>query len=293
MHPALSVIVFTTLSGMGFGLMFWLGLGAMRVSGFMAATVCVLALGLSSVGLIASTFHLGHPERAWRAFSQWRSSWLSREGIVAVATLVCFALFAMMWVTYDDRDPVLGLIVALLSIVTVFATAMIYAQLATVPRWNTRLTPLLFVLYALAVPALMTGMFKAAVVLLIALGVVQFLHWRHGDKGLADTASPETATGLGHLGKVRLLEAPNSSPNYLMKEMIHHVGRKRAAALRRVVMVLALGVPLVIALVTVIWGLSHWLLLIAFFAHLIGTFASRWLFFAEAEHVVGLYYGQR
>lgn len=293
MHPAFSVILFTTLSGMGFGLMFWLGMGSMQVSGFMAASVCALALGLASIGLVASTFHLGHPERALKAFSQWRSSWLSREGIVSVAALIAFALYALFWVVFGDRDAVLGWVAAILAILTVFATAMIYAQLRTVPRWNTPLTPLLFVLYALAVPALLTGEYVQSFGFLIVLSVVQFAHWFNGDKGLKGVSTPESATGLGALGKVHLLEAPNSSPNYLMKEMVHHVGRKRAASLRKVVMVLALAVPLLIALISLIWGLNHLLLLVAFAAHLIGTFASRWLFFAEAEHVVGLFYGQR
>ena len=293
MHPAASVIVFTVLSGLGFGLMFWLGLGSMQVSGFMAASVSLLALGLAAIGLLASTFHLGHPERAWRAFSQWRSSWLSREGVVAVATLAAFAAYAYGWVFHDTRIVLLGWVAAALALLTVFCTAMIYTQLRTGPRWNTPLTPLLFALYALSVPALLTGEFVQALGFLILLAAVQVAHWLNGDKGLRETATPETATGLGHLGEVRLLEAPNSSPNYLMREMIHHVGRKRAAALRRLTLILAIAIPILVALASLIWGLSHLLLLVAFAAHLAGTLASRWLFFAEAEHVVGLYYGKR
>ena len=43
----------------------------------------LIAYALASGGLIASTFHLGHPERAIKAFTQWRSSWLSREAWLA------------------------------------------------------------------------------------------------------------------------------------------------------------------------------------------------------------------
>ena len=77
MHPAPSVIVFTTLSGLGFGLLFWLGLGLPTVTGWVAFAFFAIAYALAVGGLMASTFHLGHPERAWKAFSQWRSSWLS------------------------------------------------------------------------------------------------------------------------------------------------------------------------------------------------------------------------
>jgi ferredoxin len=98
MHPAYSVIFFTTASGAGYGLWFWLGLriAAEGLPDPAWPGVATLVLGgvLVSLGLLSSTFHLGHPERAWRAFSQWRSSWLSREGVAAVATyLPAGALF--------------------------------------------------------------------------------------------------------------------------------------------------------------------------------------------------------
>lgn len=293
MHPAWSVIVFTVLSGQGFGFMFWLGLGAMRVDGMMAFSVCALAFVFASVGLLSSTLHLGHPERAWKAFSQWRSSWLSREGVVSVLTLAVFGLYAWHWVVGGVRYVPLGWLASALALATVFCTAMIYRQLKTVPRWHTPLTPVLFILYALAVPALMTGWFWIGLLLLVALAFVQVKHWGHGDKGIANAATPESATGLGHLGQVRLLESPNSAPNYLMKEMVHQVGRKRAAALRQVAVVAALGLPLVFALGTVAFGFSHLLALLVFVVHIVGVLASRWLFFAEAQHVVGVYYGQR
>lgn len=293
MHPAWSVIVFTVLSGFGFGMMFWLGLGAMRVSGFMAGTVCALAIFLAVVGLLSSTRHLGHPERAWKAFSQWRSSWLSREGVVSVAALAAFGLYAAIWVLGGERVMVLGWIASALAMATVFCTAMIYAQLKTVPRWNTEWTPLVFVLYAMAVPGLVTGVFVPAAGLLAVLAFVQWKHWGAGDGALSRAGTPESATGLGHLGQVRLLEAPNSSPNYLMTEMMHQVGRKRAASLRRVAMVAGVLVPLLIALGLAFGGVHHGMLLVAFVVHLAGAMASRWLFFAEAEHVVGLYYGRR
>ena len=89
-HPAPSVILFTTASGAGYGLLAWLGaagaFGGLPADRWFGGVAMVIGLGLVSAGLLASTFHLGHPERAWRALSQWRSSWLSREGVAAMAT---------------------------------------------------------------------------------------------------------------------------------------------------------------------------------------------------------------
>ena len=83
MHPAASVIIFTSLSGLGFGLLVFLGLGIIIPTGFMAFIIFTLAYVLAVGGLMASTFHLGRPERALKAFTQWKSSWLSREAWLA------------------------------------------------------------------------------------------------------------------------------------------------------------------------------------------------------------------
>ncbi len=95
MHPAGSVIVFTVASGLGFGLLTWLGLGLPDVRGWAAFWYYALGFGLAGGGLLASTFHLGNPQRFLKAFSQWRSSWLSREGCLAVAALAVLGLFAI------------------------------------------------------------------------------------------------------------------------------------------------------------------------------------------------------
>ena len=120
MHPAYSVILVTTASGAGYGLLVWLGvlsaIDALPADRWFGFAGLALSLGLISVGLLASTFHLGHPERAWRAFLQWRSSWLSREGAAAVATYVPAGLFGIGWVLFERTDSIFalfGLIAAL------------------------------------------------------------------------------------------------------------------------------------------------------------------------------------
>ena len=97
MHPANSVILFTTLSGLGFGMMVWLGLG-LGPSGDTAGPITAfIALCFAGIGLVSSTFHLGNPQRALKAFSQWRSSWLSREGCVSVVLMTLFFVFTVLW----------------------------------------------------------------------------------------------------------------------------------------------------------------------------------------------------
>ncbi|MEM8657566.1 MAG: DmsC/YnfH family molybdoenzyme membrane anchor subunit [Pseudomonadota bacterium] len=291
MHPAPSIILFTALSGLGFGLMIFLGIDPPSKGGWVMAVFSVLALGLSSIGLLASTLHLGHPERAIKAFSQWRSSWLSREGVVAVATLLTFTAYAGLIVVFDVTAPLLGGLAAALALITVICTAMIYAQLKTVPRWHQPLTPVLFVLFALAGGALLAGKVTLSLWLIAALAAAQVVAWVQGDKALAASGTTmETATGLGALGKVRLLESPHTGNNYLLKEMVYVIGRKHSTKLRVIALVLLAILPLALGL---IFEVKHTLAGVIVLSHVAGLLVSRWLFFAEAEHVVGLYYGKR
>lgn len=289
MHPAPSVIFFTSFSGLGFGLLTFLGLGYPAPIGWIAFVFYAIGFALAVGGLVASTFHLGHPERALKAFTQWRTSWLSREGVVSVSALIVMGLHAALAIFFGVVIAPLGWIGAALCLLTVFCTAMIYAQLRTVPRWNQPLTPVLFLLYSLAGGALLAGHLSLAAWLLAALLIAQVAWWLLGDRRFAQAGSTiGSATGLGTRGRVRLLEAPHTSPNYLLKEMAFSVGRKHARRLRLLALLCVGLVPLALL---VVLPPSHWSAGPALVLHVIGLLAARWLFFAEAEHVQALYYG--
>ena len=291
MHPAPSIIFFTVFSGLGFGMLAFLGLGKPDVSGFTAFVFFAIAYALAVGGLISSTFHLGNPQRALKAFSQWRTSWLSREGCLAVATLIVMGLYAIGIIFFNTRIGVLGLLGAALCVLTVLGTSMIYTQIKTVPRWHHWTTPLVFLSYALTGGAFLTGEVQIAAAGLVTIGILQIIAWVIGDKRFAASGSTiETATGLGTIGKTRMFEAPHSSKNYLMKEMVHVIGRKHARNLRIIGLVLLSLIPWVLLM---FFPFSHMLAIIAILAHVAGALTTRWLFFAEAEHTVGLYYGQR
>ncbi|MCU0907995.1 MAG: dimethyl sulfoxide reductase anchor subunit [Rhodobacteraceae bacterium] len=288
MHPAPSLIAFTVLSGAGFGLMVFLGLGLPAATGWTAALWHALAFALAGGGLVASTLHLGHPERALLAFTQWRSSWLSREACLAVATLAIMALHGAS-ALLGHRPPIFGALGAALAIATVTATAMIYAQLRAVPRWHHWTVPALFVVLSLSGGALLSGNGPIAAALLTAAGALMLAHWHIGDGALARTRStPGTATGLAGQGAVRLFERPHTGDNYLTREMVFTVARRRAGALRAVALTLGIAIPALLALLP----FGAWTLVPAAVLHLTGIAAQRWLFFAQAEHMVGLYYGR-
>jgi DMSO reductase anchor subunit len=290
MHPAPSVIIFTTFSGLGFGLLFWLGLDTTPPTGWVAFVFWLIAYVMAVGGLLASTFHLGHPERFLKAFTQWRSSWLSREGIAAVATLVLMGLYGLGLVFFGTAWQPLGYLGAIGALATVYTTSMIYAQMKTVPRWHSGLTPAMFVSVSLAGGALLKGYSTLALLLIIVAGIVLIMSWIEGDKAFENSGTTmATATGLGDIGSVRAFEPPHTGTNYLMREFIHVVGRKHSHKLRMISFGLAIVLPVILLLLP----FSHWIALIAVISHIAGVLASRWLFFAEAEHVVGLYYGKR
>ena len=287
MHPAPSVIVFTTLSGTGFGLLAWLGIDPDPVTGLAAFAWFALAFALAVGGLISSTLHLGRPERALLAFCQWRSSWLSREGVCAVAALLIMGAYATGLIFLEQHWIILGWLGAGLCLLTVFTTSMIYAQLSTVPRWRSPLTPVLFLILSICGGAVLAGPPITALVLLIIAGVMQLAWWLTGDSAFAKRGSTtETATGLGALGDVRSFEHPHTSPNYLMKEFMFSVGRRHVQKLRVISLALMVVCP------TMLLFISQGLIVVlaAATCHIIGVAISRWLFFAQAEHVVSLYY---
>lgn len=290
MHPAPSVIVFTTFSGLGFGLLFWLGLGMPLVFGWTALAYFALAYVMAVGGLLASTFHLGRPERAVRAFSQWRTSWLSREAWTSVATLLIMAAFGAGLVFAGQNFALLGIVGALLAMLTVFTTSMIYTQLKTVPRWHNWTTPAMFLLLSLGGGALLAGQTLYALPLLAIGGTVQVVTWMTGDGRLAASGTTlASATGLGGLGRVRAFEPPHTGTNFLLREFVYVVGRKHSAQLRLIALILGFGVPIAFLVLPYnpLWTAC------AAISHIAGILAQRWLFFAQAEHVVGLYYGKR
>lgn len=310
MHPAYSVIFFTTASGAGYGLLFWLSLaelfGALPQTRWLSAIALTVALGLVTLGLLSSTFHLGHPERAMGAFSQWRSSWLSREGVAAVATYVPAGLLWLIWVFGIDAGvtPLLGLLSALGAVVTVYCTSMIYASLRTIRQWHHRFVPLVYLALAAGTGALLFCLIFAAagplpvwpkLAALLSLGLAGGLKLRYwsaidGDPGQYTT---EMATGLGHLGRVRPLDPPHTMPNFVMREMGYAVARKHAERLRKSALLSLFLVPLLMAVMSLVAGtLAGALFAVAVVTAAFGVFLERWLFFAEAEHVSQLYYGR-
>jgi len=331
MHPAYSVIFFTAASGTGYGL---LGLmGILAASGHLPAypnlglVGLAVALLLITGGLLSSMAHLGHPERFLRALTQWRSSWLSREGIAAILTYLPAAWLGIGWVFFADTPQswrLAGPITAGLALITVWSTAMIYASLPTVPQWHTMRTNWVYLALAVAGGALLLNVLRLpwipfeplfgglAVAGLALAWLAKEAYWRHADGGTGRVTA-EAATGLGALGKVRLFESPHTESNYLMQEMGYRLARRHATRLRALVRVLLFAVPMGLVgvslllqagsqappgaseeVVSTAWTfefLGGTAAVLALFPAGLGLIMERWLFFAEAKHMVMLYYG--
>lgn len=310
MHPALSIIVFTTLSGMGYGLLLWLGLLAppwlLPIGAWTGVAGVVLALVFITIGLLSSSLHLGHPERAWRAFTQWRSSWLSREGVASLVTYVPAVAYGFLWFTggYETLWELAGYATAAGAVVTVWCTAMIYRSLKPIRRWHngwvvpnylslaaatggTWLVAVMAIRDELSTPRTAVA---AAVVVAIA-AALKIGYWRFIDANSGPTIG--AATGLGRFGTVRALDPPHTEDNYLLKEMGFRIARRHAAKLRRIALGLGFATPIVLLLVAAASGgwAAAVAAVIAAVSATAGALVERWLFFAEAKHTVTLYYG--
>jgi sulfite dehydrogenase (quinone) subunit SoeC len=304
MKPALSVIFFTVSSGAGLGLMFLLVLS--RFSHLAPASsqwwAAAIAAGLLlTAGLISSTLHLANPKNAWRAFSRFRTSWLSREGVLAVAIYPLSALY--LWGVYQQQRlliVVVGLLLALLCLAVLYSTAMIYACLKTIPRWNNWQTRLAFPVLGLMSGALLllafvpqarpfAGPFALGMLGLGGLLKLSYV-WRFTkSEGKHMTINQALQpVRKQQAGQVRLLDVGHSAGTFLTNEFMFELARGKAMQLRWAMWVLGFVAPFALVLLTTS-PIGVW---IAVLLSLTGLLCERWLFFAEAQHVVRLYHGQ-
>ena len=299
------MIFFTVSSGAGLGLLVWLVLlnstgfaGGIPTESFIQ--ILATGLGLTTAGLISSTLHLANPRNAWRAFSQFRTSWLSREGVLAVALYPVAILYGLL-VTMGSAGALsagVGLLLALLALGVLYCTGMIYACLKTVPRWHTQLVPAAYVLLGLYSGALIGLPFIAcadspvappatfALVLLATAFMVKAIYFARFRAPVVQHTINSALT----LGKktIRLLDVGHTHGTFLTDEFCFKLARGHAVALRLVSVVLGFVLPLAVLMS----GINTPIFLtVSGFACLLGLLAERWLFFAEAEHVVRLYHG--
>lgn len=316
MKPALSVIFFTVSSGAGLGLAIWLVLaqwGWAAAGGVPAADHPLLqwagglSLGLVLAGLMSSTQHLANPRNAWRALARVRTSWLSREGLCALLWLA----FALLHGVLSQRGATLigftGALLLLLSLATVICTAMIYACLRTVPRWRTWHTPVIYLLHALLSGGLLWSLLRQATgvpggltngglllsLLALSLMVTLLYEAKFSDRV---TATINQALGVplqapaGHVqGQVRLLDTGHAHRTFLTNEFGFVLAREQAWRLRALMVLLTAVLPVLLLLLAppIVPVLAATVL-----CFLAGLLVHRWLFFAQAEHVVRLYHGQ-
>jgi sulfite dehydrogenase (quinone) subunit SoeC len=302
--PALSVIFFTVSSGAGLGLMFLLVLS--RFSHLAAASpqwwAAALACGiLLTAGLISSTLHLANPKNAWRAFSRFKTSWLSREGVLAVAIYPLAALY--LWAVYQQQRSLIvgvGVLLALLCLAVLYSTAMIYACLKTIPRWNNWQTRLSFPVFGLMSGSILLlafvpqarpfagpmamGMLGLGGLLKLSY-VLRFAKMDGQHTSINQALQPVRKQ---QAGQVRLLDVGHSAGTFLTNEFMFELARDKVLQLRWVMWILGFILPLLLLLLTTS-SVAVWL---AALFSLAGLLCERWLFFAEAQHVVRLYHGQ-
>jgi DMSO reductase anchor subunit len=308
MHPAFSVIFFTVASGAGFGLfsllfiadVFKLGGGFSREQLVMGG---LMAMGLVVFGLLSSTFHLANPKNAWRAMTRFRTSWLSREGVFAIAFMPLALIYlASIWfdVPLWLRETS-GFLTAVLAWITVFSTGMIYACLKTIRQWNTPLVPAnylalgyasgsLLLLLGAVVAGLDTLPYIAMSALILAIAAVLKAIYYFWIRSPGLTPTINTATGLTR-AKVKLLDTGHTHGTFLTQEFGFQLARQKASLLKAVVF----GVGFALPGLMLVWVFNqqdgHVAAVVAVLAGIAGAAVERWLFFAEARHVVNLYHG--
>jgi len=307
MHPAFSVIFFTVSSGAGFGLFALLYLtdlfgldGGMPIEQKLVAGI--LALVLVAAGLTSSMFHLANPKNAWRAFSRFRTSWLSREGVFAMGFYPFAIIYlGLTWLSMPGLEIlrlVAGALATLLAWITLFSTGMIYGCLKTIRQWNSPLVPANYLalghftgsLLLLAVAShgsvALTGYVSLVLALLVAAASLKAIYYFWiASPGTGPTI--KTATGFTR-GTVRLLDTGHTHGTFLTQEFGFQVARKFSLMLKAFVFAAGFVIP---ALLLTLGENASAAIYAAVMTALLGMVAERWLFFAEARHVINLYHG--
>jgi DMSO reductase anchor subunit len=310
MHPAFSVIFFTITSGLGYGLLVITAVMGFIINPFyrhfaeqalvreLLTVSSGIGISLAALGLLSSTLHLANVKNAWRAMFRFKSSWLSREGVFAILSFpIVFAYMAtVLWSNNIILLNVLAVLMFVISLTTVFSTAMIYACLKTIRAWNTSLVPANYLLLSLFGGTLAFSVIfgyygKVGIFLLGTLFLLLFLSFLikviyYFWIGKPSSLSVKSATGLA--GPARLLDNGESSKNFLSKEFGYDVCALKVLILRILSIVLIFIIPAVILSIELTFNT----LVLSLVLHYIGLSFERWLFFAEAKHVVNLFYGR-
>ena len=322
MHPAFSVIFLTTLIGVGQGLFLALVTGQVyslanllqpQDSVRFYAQGSLLALVFLVAGLVASVFHLGRPERAWRAAARWRTSWLSREVIVLPLFMVLVALYGgLHWLGWTqpwfrvkgvipvDATLVVGVLGALAAFALFGCTAMIYASLKFIEEWHSPFTLINFTLFGIASGFMLAAAFSAwtgadlvafygawAVIFTLAAGAGRLLSLRRNAR-LQHKSNLQSAIGVRH-NRIEQKAQGFMGGAFNTREFFH--GRSTAVVkVVRLFFLLAVFVLPPLILAASHWLASPWLPMAAFAVQYLGLVAERWYFFAEARHPQNLYY---
>lgn len=322
MHPAFSVIFLTTLIGVGQGLFLALFTGqsyaAVQLvpaqdSTTFYGTGAMIAFTFLVGGLIASFFHLGRPERAWRSAAMWRTSWLSREVIVLPMVMGLIFVYSLMhffgWdtVLYTSKTGTtlqLSLIIGALGMLATFllfiCTGMIYATIKFLQEWACALTVINYLLLGTASGFTLAAAFASATApdLLGLYGnwaiiIAAFAFLTRGgslirNARLKAKSTLQTAIGIRH-PKIQQKAMGMQGGSMNTRDFFHH----KTAAFMKIIkwsfMILVFPVPIILLWIGVDSG-STSILLGAFIIQYIGLIAERWFFFAQANHPQNLYY---
>jgi DMSO reductase anchor subunit len=309
MRPAFSVIFLTTLIGAAQGLFLALyGAELAFLSSIDAASSrsflflgSLVALALTGLGLIASFFHLGRPERAWRSAAMWRTSWLSREVIALPLFMLGLFVYASAQFLGWNHTALIGALTAVICIALFVCTAMIYASIRFLQEWASPLTLLNYLLLGCAsgltlatLLAAVLGMFDlvrpyalTATVLTVLAAVSRGASLVRNAR-LKPKSTLQSAIGIKHPRIVQKAQGFMGG-SFNTREFFHG---QSAALLRSVKWIFLLLVfPLPLLCLTVALSTSSTTLLFAAFGlQYAGLLAERWFFFAQANHPQNLYY---
>ncbi len=314
MHPAFSLIFFTAMAGMAQGMV--MSLLVLHLAGdplpnhFMNYLAFPIILLLLAGGLLASFFHLGHPERVWRAILMWITSWLSRE-VLVLPSFIALSVLAYIYSWQLGSIPNwLWLLLGIFAVLLWVCTAMIYQCIRFIQEWAHPVTMVnfialgfasgwfllmtLFAIWSAWLPdqAIVTSQNLAGVtgftgfLLMLSLTLKLWI-WKR-NRSLKPKSSLRSATGIQQ-GPVRQISVGMMGGSFNTREFFHRQSNFFVANVRKLAFFGAYLIPVTLLVIATSQASLNFIIA-AFLVHLLGLIAERWLFFAESNHPQNLYY---
>lgn len=313
MHPEMTLVLLTVLAGAGQGIFILLVIlstlfyeSSLIPSGYVYGAG-IISLSLQMAGIIASTSHLGNPQRGWRAMLMVKISWLSREVITLSFSVGAAALYLLLfyWGIHGTPLIIVGLAGIAACLGFYISSSMVYASVTYIREWANIYTPINFTIFGItsgfgvslsilifagADSSIIAGVNYIVIVLAILSLILKIMSYKFNVNAYV-SVNIKNALGIND-PDIKLQDMGTAYEHYNTKEYFYEISGSGSFT-----KMLAINISFVLPIV--IWtamalhisgSYVQIVSMIASIAIIVGLLIERRLFFIQGNNIQNLYY---